>query len=320
MSVQTVDALSFIRRIGPIWVAVVVMYVVFGIVQPGMFKASHVMNILQVAAFLGTVTLGQTMALLAGCFDLSVSGVVSLTNITLCIFMNGQPERTAEAVLISLALALGVGLINGALVAVVRITPLIVTLAMNSILFGGALVFTGGAIRGRVTEEFAQLGQGYVLGFPVSAVCWLALAVLMAWLTRKTVFGRHLYAVGANPRAAYVMGVRVNRMVIAAYLLSAAMAWSCGVLLTAYINNPSLGIGAQFQLTSVAAAVVGGTALTGGVGGIVGAVGGALFITELNSFLNMIKVSSGVQFLLQGVVIAASVVIYRVIGGSAIRH
>lgn len=307
-------ALGIVRRIGPVWVAVVVMYLVFGLFSPGMFKLSHLMNILQVAAFLGTVTLGQTIVLLAGCFDLSVSGVVTLTNITLCMVMNGQSERTLAALAVSLGLALGVGLINGVLVGVVRITPLIVTLAMDSVVFGAALVRTGGAISGRVTDEFAVIGQGYLFGFPLSAIGWLGLAILLAWLTRKTVYGRQLYAVGANPQAARAMGVPVSLIIISAYLLSALMAWCTGVLLTAYINNPSLGIGRQFQLPSVAAAVVGGTALSGGIGSIVGAVGGALFITELNSFTNMIAVSTGVQFFLQGVIIAASVVLYRTIG------
>jgi ribose transport system permease protein len=317
---RRVDFLSWVRRIGPVWFAVVIVYFIFGIVSPGMFKLTQIMNILQVAAFLGTVTIGQTLALLAGGIDLSVSGVVTLVNIVLAAVMNGKPEHMVEAVAICLLLSILIGLINGVLVSVVRVTPLIVTLAMNSALFGAALVYTGGAPRGSVTAGFAVIGQGYVLGIPISAVCWLALAVGMAWVMRRTIYGGRLRAVGANPRAARAMGVKVERTLILAYVLSSVMAGFAGMLLTAYINLPSLGIGTQYQLTSVAAAVVGGTSLTGGIGSIIGAVGGVLFITELNSFTNMVKVSSGVQFVLQGVIIAASLVLYRVIGSASVRR
>lgn len=316
---MTANTIAFVRRIGPVWFAVVILYLVFGLISPGMFKLSQVLNILQVAAFLGTVTIGQTIALLAGGIDLSVSGVVTMTNIVVAAVMNGQPERVFLAVGICLLLAVLVGLVNGILITVARVTPLIVTLATNSILFGAALVYTGGAPHGSVTRGFAQLGQGSLLGFPLSALFWLGLAAVMFWLMQKTVYGRRLYAVGANPQAARQMGVRVNLVLISAYILSSLMACLAGLLLTAYINLPSLGIGTQYQFASVAAAVVGGASLTGGIGSIMGTVGGALFITQLNSFTNMVQVSPGVQFFLQGFIIAASVVLYRAIGNIASR-
>jgi ribose transport system permease protein len=110
------------------------------------------------------------------------------------------------------------------------------------------------------------------------------------------------------------MGVPVNQVIIGAYVLSAVMAALGGLLLTSYIGSPSLGIGDQFLLTSIAATVVGGTALSGGIGSVLNTIGGTLFITELNSFTNIVQVSTGVQFVLQGTVIALSVLMYRVIG------
>lgn len=306
--------LSAVRWVGPVWFAVVITYLIFGIFSPGMFKGTQILNILQVSAFLGTVAIGQTVALLVGGIDLSVSGVITLVNIVLAALMNGRAEQTFPALGICLTLCILVGLVNGVFIAIVRVTPLIVTLAMNSILFGAALLYTGGAPRGSVTAEFAQIGQGHFMGVPLSALVWLMLAAIMIFLTRKTVFGRHLYAIGANPRAAYQMGVNVERVLIATYVLSSLLAGLAGILLTAYINLPSLGIGTQYQMTSIAAAVVGGTSLTGGLGTVLGSIGGVLFITELNSFTNMIRVSPGVQFVLQGIIIAASLVLYRVIG------
>ncbi len=124
-------------------------------------------------------------------------------------------------------------------------------------------------------------------------------------------FGRRLYAVGANPTAARLMGVRVEAITISAYVLSAVLAAIGGLLMTAYIGAPSLGIGNEFLLTSVAAVVVVGTALTGGVGSVIATIGGAIFITELNSFTNVIRITTGTQMSLQGAVIAASVILYR---------
>jgi ribose/xylose/arabinose/galactoside ABC-type transport system permease subunit len=308
-------ALYVVQRIGPVWIAVVLLYVVSGLISPAMFKGSQVLNILQVSAFLGTVALGQTVALLVGGIDLSVAGVVTLTNIVVASVMAGETSRMPLAIAVCAALATGVGLINGLLVAVVRITPLIVTLATNSILFGAALVYTKGAPHGSVSSTFATLGQGHLAGFPVSTICWIVVAVVTAWLLRGTSFGRKLYAVGANPRAARVMGVRVGPMLISAYVMSSLLAAVGGLLLTAYIGLPSLGIGDQFLLTSIAAPVVGGTMLTGGVGSILGTVGGTLFMTELNSFTTIIKVSTGGQYILQGIIIAVGVMLYPIVSG-----
>jgi ribose transport system permease protein len=185
---------------------------------------------------------------------------------------------------------------------------------MSSILFGISLVYTGGAPHGAISPAFAVFGQGHLLGLPVSTICWFVIALTMAWISRGTVFGRQLYAVGANQAAARMMGIPVVRIIIITYILSSVMAALGGLLLTSYIGSPSLGIGDQFLLTSIAATVVGGTALTGGMGSVVGTIGGTLFITELNSFTNIVRVSTGTQFVLQGAVIALSVLLYRLVG------
>ena len=221
--------------LSPVWIAVVLLYGVAGIVSPAMLSRGQILNVLQVAAFLGLVATGQTVALLVGGIDLSVGGVVTLTNIVSTSVMLGQDRNIPFAVATCLTLGFLVGAINGTLVAVVRVAPLIATLAMNAILFGAALVYTGGAPRGSAADGFKVLGQGTVAGLPASAVSWLA----------------------------------------------------------------------------VAAVVVGGTALTGGIGSAVATIGGTLFMTELVSFTNIARVSTGTQDIVQGVLIAMSVVVYR---------
>jgi len=304
-----------LRALGAVWIAVALLYVVSGLISPSMFQVGQVLNILQVAAFLGVVALGQVIVILTGGIDLSQAGAITLTNIVATSLMLGQPENIAVAIVVCLGLAVLVGLLNGILVVVIGITPLVATLGMNSILFGTALVYTGGAPRGEAAEAFEVIGTGRVLGIPAPTLIWLSLAAALFVLTRRTVFGRWLYATGANPVAARLMGVPVDRMTVGAFILSAVMAAVGGLLLTAYIGSPSLGIGNQFLLTSVAAVVVGGAALTGGVGGILATVGGAIFITELNSFTNIVRVTTGTQFVLQGAIIILSVIVYRRLSG-----
>jgi len=304
-------AASALSRIGAVWFAVVALFVISGLISPAMFQFSQVLNVLQVAAFLGVLATGQTLALLVGGIDLSQAGMVTLVNIVSTSLMLGANGNIAEAVLVSLAVAALIGLLNGFVIVVLKVTPLIATLAMNSILFGAALVYTGGAPHGEAAPGFEWIGAGNLFGIPVSMIFWLVIALLVAWASRKTVYGRWLYATGANAAAARLMGVPVTAVVISAYVASALLAGIGGLLFTAYIGAPSLGIGNQFLLTSIAAVVVGGTALTGGVGSVVATIGGTIFITELNSFTNVIRITTGTQMVLQGAIIALSVVLYR---------
>jgi ribose transport system permease protein len=245
LSTHFVRILALVNRMGAVWIAVIVLYVVSGLISPGMFHFDQVLNILQVSAFLGVVATGQTLALLVGGIDVSVAGVVTMSNIVSTSVMVGRSESMVSGVVICLLIAAFVGLINGWMITILRVTPLVATLAMNSILFGAALVYSGGAPHGTVSPEFLVFGQGHLIGLPVSMICWLVIALTVVWLTQKTVFGRRLYAVGANPAAARLVGIAVRRTVTAAYILSSIMAALGGLLLTSYIGSPSLGIGTQ---------------------------------------------------------------------------
>src|ERR1700751_3386287 len=253
-----------VQRVGAVWLIVALLYLISGLFSPGMFQVSQVLNILQVAAFLGVVATGQTLALLAGGIDLSVAGVVTMANIVSTGLMAGRDGNMFIAIATCILLAAVVGLINGLMITFVRVAPLIATLGMNSILFGAALVYTNGAPHGGISPGFAIFGQGHLMAFPVSAICWLVVALSIAWITRRTVFGRQLYAVGASATAAQMMGIPTRRIVIIAYILSSVMAVLGGLLLTSYIGSPSLGIGDQFLFSSIASTLFWGPAFTRG--------------------------------------------------------
>lgn len=302
---------DIVQKIGAVWIAVIALYALSAIISPAMFQTSQVMNILQVAAFVGVVACGQTLVLLIGGIDLSQAGIVTVINIVATAAMDGSDANIPAAVGLCLLLALVIGLCNAALIVWFKVTPLIATLSSNSVLFGAALVYTGGAPHGSAAPTFNWIGQGNIGGFPASALTWIVIALVLAFLTRRTVYGRWLYASGANAKAAAMMGVPVRSVQISAYIVSALTATLGSLLLTAYVGSPSLGIGNQFLFSSVAAVVVGGTALTGGIGSVMATVGGAIFITELNSFTNIIRINTGTQMVLQGAIIAASVLFYR---------
>lgn len=302
-----------IATVGAVWVAVIVLYLFSSAISPAMLQASQVANVLQVAAFVGVIACGQTIVLLIGGIDLSQAGTVTLTNIVATSLMLGSNDNIAYAVSMCLVLAVSIGLLNAFLIIRLRVTPIIATLSTNSILFGAALVYTGGAPNGAAAPAFMWIGQANFYGIPNSTICWLVIAIALIWLTRATVFARWLYATGANPMAARMMGVPVRAVSTCAYVLSALCACLGSLLLTAYVGSPSLGIGNQFLFSSVAAAVVAGTALSGGIGSVLATVGGAIFITELDSFTNIIQVSTGTRMVLQGLIIAISVLLYRAI-------
>ena len=305
--------IGLINRIGAVWVAVIGLYVVSGAISPAMFQIGQVLNILQVAAFLGVIACGQTLVLLAGGIDLSQAGVVTLVNIVAAEIMGGHAANIPAAVAACVLLALAVGVGNAITVTRLGVTPLIATLGMNAILYGGALVYTGGAPHGGIAGAFAGIGAGSVLGLPSATLIWLALSAAVAWITRATAFGRALYAAGANPVAAHLVGVPVARTIGIAYVGASLLAGAGGLLITSYIGAPSLGIGEQFTLTSVAAVVIGGTALSGGIGSVVATVGGAIFVTELASFTTIARISTGMQYVAQGALIALSVLAYRAV-------
>ncbi|PIV73420.1 MAG: hypothetical protein COW55_13160 [Rhodobacteraceae bacterium CG17_big_fil_post_rev_8_21_14_2_50_65_11] len=186
-----------LRALRAVWIAVALLYVISGLISPSMFQVGQVLNILQVAAFLGVVALGQVIVILTGGIDLSQAGMITLTNIVATSLMLGQAETIAVALSICLALAVLVGLMNGLLVVLIGITPLVASLGMNAVLFGAALVYTGGAPRGEAAEAVEVIGTGRVFGIPAPTLIWPALAAALYVLTRRTVVGRWLYATGA---------------------------------------------------------------------------------------------------------------------------
>jgi len=254
------------------------------------------------------VTVGQTIVLISGGFDLSVGGVVSVTNSLVAVNMQDSPESIFVWTMVSLAVGFGIGFFNGFVVAKTRMQPFIVTLVTLSVCQGWALLILrvdGGSVPAAVASFFTQRVGGIL---PISF--FVIVIIIVVWLFfKRTPTGLALYMVGCNANAARLNGISLTKMYIFAYSLSGVCAAVAGVYRTALVASGSPTAGTAFTMLSICAAVIGGAAISGGVGGIVGAVLGALIMRGITEILVFLHVSSYLTLLVQGLLLILAVTI-----------
>jgi len=306
-------------EVGVLPLLLVALVIVFGAVEPRFLSTDNLFNVSRQASFLVIIAVGQALVLMSGGFDLSVGGTVALTSVVTATVMSGQVDDGAAVataivlgVLAGLLVGFLVGLANGFAVAALKVQPFVVTLAMSSITVGVALMISNGAPVGGIPREFtSNFGTGKLWGVGVSVWFALGLAVLVAAAMARTRFGRYVYAIGGNARAARLSGVSVWRTTWAVYVLCSFLTAVAGVLLTARVSSGEPNLGGSFALESIAAGVLGGVAIGGGEGRISGALGGAIFVVMLQNGLNLTQVADYVQMIVIGVVLVVAVVIDR---------
>ncbi len=282
---------------------------IFAVSAPGFFSVDNQLNVSRQSVYLMLVALAQLIVLVGGGIDLSVGTIVALASISASLTMSGvyqQGQGSAEwaialGTLVALAVGAVVGLLNGIGTALLRIPSFMMTLGMSSVVFGVALYLSGGVPIYGLPQELGQLfGYGYFLGIPAPVlVVLLAIAavyVLLEW----TRYGRHLYAIGGNPRAATLSGVRTERVTIMAFVLSGVLSALSGVLLTARLGTGEASIGTTFPLESIAACVIAGAALTGGVGRAVPVVAGTFLIVMVQNGMNLMQIGAYAQTMVVG--------------------
>jgi ribose transport system permease protein len=257
-------------------------------VRPGFADYGQVINVLRLAAFLGIVAIGQTLVILAGGegIDLSVGAVLTLGAIVVYRMTNGQDALVLPALVTALGVGLAIGLVNGLGITVMRIPPLVMTLGMTGLVRGLILVVTGGRLEGATAPSMTAISSDpWVLGIPGGVFIWLLLAVAAWLLLDRTAYGKALYAIGANRTAARLSGVRVERVLVLTYGLSGLFAALGGFVLLGYTQMVFINLGDAYTLPTIAAVVVGGTLLSGGVGGYAGTMAGALLLTLVQTLL-----------------------------------
>jgi ribose transport system permease protein len=318
MSSATVIAPSFPRRRVPaapllLLLGSVALYigVAFSTGQTRMLEVEGVVGLLQRMVALGIVAIGQTFVILAGSIDLSVANLISVAAVLASFIMQGRPEMMLVAVVAVLAVSAVVGLINGALVSRLQVSPFIATLGSGLILQGLlSASFTNFA--GSVPIEFQALAYGALGPLPYSVIGLFLLAILASTLMRATKFGAHLYAVGGNAEGARLAGIRTDLVTIGAHLLCSLTAGVSGLYLASRLRSgaPWVGRDGVYDLESIAVVVIGGTLLAGGRGGVWGTLAGVLLFAVLDASFNMLDVSAYPKLVVRGAIVIAAVAIY----------
>lgn len=291
--------------------ALVVLIALFSLLSPYFLSSSNIFRIFEQVAVVAVLAVGQAFVIITGGIDLSEAAVVPLVGVVSALVMNAEHSIVA-GVAVGLATGAGVGLLNGFLVTVPKLPPFIATLATFSAADGTALLVTNGQPVFNLPAAFTNFGAGGISLFPYMAIVAIAVAVLFQFVLAKTTFGRHVYALGSNPTAARLAGLHNARITVAVYVTSGALSAIGGMLLTAFVSTAQPSVALNSELDAIAAVVIGGASLFGGEGTIWGAMLGALLLAVLNNGTELLGISTYVQTVLLGVVVAVAVAVDNV--------
>ncbi|MEO3856495.1 ABC transporter permease [Acrocarpospora sp. B8E8] len=302
-----------------IWAAAAGVFVLSALVAPRSLSSSSVLSLLSFSAVLIVVSVGQTLVVQQRGIDLSVPGAVTLCAMVPPLLISKTGVTLAVALVGTLLIGACVGLVNGLLVTKAGITPLITTLAVNSLLLGVLLTYSGGLPSVAAPPALVSFATHQVLGVPLvfwAAVCFVA---VVAFGVGSTVLGRRFVAAGVNPAAAKSAGVPVDRYVIGAYVFGSMSAALAAILLLGYLESASVRIGNDYLFASISAVVLGGTSLAGGKGSVVASGVAAVFLTQLTQLLLTAGAPTSIQLLAQAVAIGLAVCLRTLAGAGARR-
>ena len=272
-------------------------------------------NILRLAVFLGIIAAGQTLVIISGSegIDLSAGSVVTLTAILTYVIVNGADAKVLPALLVSLAVGALIGLLNGAGITFLRISPFVMTLGMAGVVTGAIIVITHGNVSGRVAPIMTRLIARPLspsLQIPNAIIIWILFGILMWLLLERTTFGRNLFAIGVNRITAKLSGVNVTGTNLLTYSLAGALAGFGGFLLVGNTGVVHLQLGQPFLFPSIAAVAVGGTLLSGGKGSYWGTMAGAIVLTLITSLLTTMQMPDSVRRMVLGATLLILISIY----------
>lgn len=292
-------------------VILLAMGTVMSFLSPVFLTSRNLLNVLLQTSINITVAVGVTMVILTGGIDLGVGSVVALTGVTLGTMLKSNLPISV-AFLIAVLVGALTGIINGLLVSKGRVPAFVATLGMMSAARGLSLIITGGQSIYVFPKSFLNFfGIGYLWFIPMPVVIAAVVVIVAQYILSQTRFGRYVYAIGGNPEAARLAGVKVTLMLIITYMIAGITYAIGGTILTARLNSAQPIAGVGYELDAIAAAVIGGTSLSGGIGTVWGTVLGALIMGVLRNGLNLLNISSYVQQVLIGTVIVGAVLIDR---------
>jgi len=299
----------------PVYGALIGIFVIAWIVvtiDGGTFlTVPNVVNMLQRSVALGIVSAGQTVVILLGSLDLSVAQLISLSSLLAATTMDGQSANVLPAIAFVLALGVGVGLVNGLIITKLQVNAFIATLG-TALIIKGLIDNRWDGPAGAVPASFKDLGYTRFGVLPLSIFLLAAIAVAVWFLLRHTRFGYRVYAVGGSEDVSKLSGLRTHRTIIAAHVVCSLAAVITGLFLASRLaaGTPTVGPDGGFDLESIAAVVLGGTALTGGRGGVIGTIGGVFILAVLDNTFNQLELNAFLKDVVRGLIIIAAVAVY----------
>lgn len=292
-------------------VGLVVVCVLMGFASDNFFTLANILNVLRQVSVVGILAVGMTFVILTGGIDLSVGAVMALAGTVAAGLMVNMGLPAGLSLAAALMVGLGLGLVNGALVAWGRMPAIIVTLAMMGIARGLGLIYSGGYPISGLPSWVAWFGIGRIGVVPVPVIIMLVVYALAWVLLQRTPFGRHVYAIGGNETAARLSGVRTGRVKLAVFAISGLTASLAAIVLTGRLMSGQPNAGVGFELDAIAAVVLGGTAIAGGRGLILGTLIGAVLLGVLNNGLNLMGINPYMQDVIKGLIILLAIYIGR---------
>jgi ribose transport system permease protein len=305
-----ITSIVIASRYIPVWIAIVLLLLVASLVAPATLTRVSFSAVLPLSSFLAITALGQMLVIMTGGIDLSTPGTMTIAAMTLVGVAAGSDDRLALAIATALAVSCLIGLVNGFFVGVLKLNPLIVTLAVGQLVNGAAIAYSENVTKeAAVPELFSAWITSQFLG--ANWIFWTAVifTLSLVLLFRYTEIGRKFQAVGANPHAAWIVGIRVNTYIVFAYVIASLFYGLGGILLAGFIRSPSLTLGVPYLLGPVAAVVIGGASLTGGLASATSTWAAAFFLTLLSQMLRVLGLPSSLQFVVFGVAIVGGMII-----------
>ena len=296
---------GFIRNLGPL-LGLLILCVVLTGMSDRFLTMDNLLNVTRQVSINAVTSVGMTLVILTGGIDLSVGSILAFAgSITAGLLSGGQ--SLVPAIIVGVVAGAFIGMINGALITRAGIPPFIATLGTMTAARGFTLVYTDGRPITGMEEAFRFLGGGYIAGIPVPVIIMAVIFLLAHIMLTRTKFGRYVYAIGGNEEAARLSGIGTKKILLSVYTLAGLLAGFSGVIMASRLNSAQPTAGAGFELDAIAAVVLGGTSLSGGVGTVGGTLIGAMIIGVLDNGLNLLNVSSFYQQVAKGVVILLAV-------------
>jgi inositol transport system permease protein len=308
---------AFLNKYGIVLI-LLAMLIAFSLLSEGFFTTRNIFNIIRQISFMGLIAIGVTMVIITGGIDLGSGSVLALCAVIATSLAQLPNSATLKyeglnlpiiaPIIAALAVGALTGVINGSLISKFKIPPFIATLGMMTVARGFALIYSNKPLS-QLTPEYNFIGQGAILGVPFPVIILIVVAVATHIMLNNTPFGRYIYALGGNEQAARISGVSIDRVKIGVYTLAGLLSGLAGLVVSSRVGSGQPGQGVGIELDAIAAAVIGGTSLAGGIGTIWGTIVGALIIGVLDNGLILLNVDQYWITIVKGAIIVVAVII-----------